>query len=179
MAGGTWRRRRSRAGRGQETTGNQERRRSGMADGERIHTFFLSPPTHRTRGWFLSTHSRVACSSVGRNNVMLCYGGASRTSVVEGGGALWRARRSISPREKRRPLGGVGQSPARCHRPSRRRPGGTNGRMRALSPGACRGSLGLGRIKALAAQLDAHLGPIDANALRRTSARPCSASRTS
>ena len=44
-----------------------------MADGERIHTFFLSPPTHRTRGWFLSTHSRVACSSVGRNNVMLCY----------------------------------------------------------------------------------------------------------
>ena len=23
--------------------------------------------------WFLSTHSRVACSSVGRNNVMLCY----------------------------------------------------------------------------------------------------------
>ena len=59
--------------RGQETTGNQERRRSGMADGERIHTFFLSPPTHRTRGWFLSTHSRVACSSVGRNNVMLCY----------------------------------------------------------------------------------------------------------
>ena len=104
------------------------------------------------------------------------YGGASRTSVVEGGGALWRARRSISPREKRRPLGGVGQSPARCHRPSRRRPGGTNGRMRALSPGACRGSLGLGRIKALAAQLDAHLGPIDANALRRTSARPCSAS---
>ena len=39
----------------------------------RIHTFSLSPPTHRTRGWFLSTHSRVACSSVGRNNVMLCY----------------------------------------------------------------------------------------------------------
>ena len=33
----------------------------------------LSPPIHRTRGWFLSTHSRVACSSVGRNNVMLCY----------------------------------------------------------------------------------------------------------
>ena len=53
-------------------TGNQERRRLGMADSERIHTFFLSPPTHRTRGWFLSTHSRVACASVGRNNVMLC-----------------------------------------------------------------------------------------------------------
>ena len=31
----------------------------------------------------------------------------------------------------------------------------------------------------LAAQLDAHLGHIDANALRRTSVRPCSASRTS
>ena len=50
-----------------------------MADGERIHTFFLSPPTHRTRGWFLSTHSRVACSSVGRNNVMLCYVMLSKT----------------------------------------------------------------------------------------------------
>ena len=49
-----------------------------------------------------------------------------------------------------------------------------------LSPGACRESHGLGRIKALAAQLDAHLGHIDANALRRTSVRPCSsASRTS
>ena len=45
------------------------------------------------------------------------FGGASRTSVVEGGGALWRARRSISPREKRRPLGGGGSAPARCHRP--------------------------------------------------------------
>ena len=58
-------------------------------------------------------------------------------------------------------------------------PGRTNGRTRALSPGACRESHGLGRIKALAAQLDAHLGHIDANALRRTSVRPCSASRTS
>ena len=103
----------------------------------------------------------------------------ARTSVVEGGGALWRARRSISPREKRRPLGGVGH----CARPlspsSGRRPVRTNGRTRALSPGACRESHGLGRIKALAAQLDAHLGHIDANALRRTSVRPCSASRTS
>ena len=73
LEGGTWRRRRSGAERGQEIMGNQGRRRLGMADSERIHTFFLSPPTHRTRGWFLSTHSRVACSSVGRNNVMLCY----------------------------------------------------------------------------------------------------------
>ena len=73
LAGGQGRRRRGRARRGQETTGNQEGRRSGMADGARIHTSSLSPPIHRTRGWFLSTHSRVACSSVGRNNVMLCY----------------------------------------------------------------------------------------------------------
>ena len=29
-------------------------------------------------------------------------GGASRTPVAEGGGALWKARRSISPREKKR-----------------------------------------------------------------------------
>ena len=28
------------------------------------------------------------------------FGGASRTPVAEGGGALWKARRSISPREK-------------------------------------------------------------------------------
>ena len=36
---------------------------------------------------------------------------------MEGGGALLSARRSISPREKRRPLGGGGSAPARCHRP--------------------------------------------------------------
>ena len=60
------------------------------------------------------------------------FGGASRTSVVEGGGALWRARRSISPREKRRPLGGGGSAPARCLRPSRRRPGPRTRRQRAV-----------------------------------------------
>ena len=38
----------------------------------------------------------------------LPFGGASRTPVAEGGGALCRARRSISPREKKRPLGGGG-----------------------------------------------------------------------
>ena len=53
-----------------------------LTDGERIHTFFLSPPTHRTRGWFLSTHSRVACSSVGRNNVI-----APPPPAVRAGGA--------------------------------------------------------------------------------------------
>ena len=60
--------------------GRRSRRTRGGGDrgrlmSARIHTFSLSPPTHRTRGWFLSTHSRVACSSVGRNNiifVMLC-----------------------------------------------------------------------------------------------------------
>ena len=73
MAGGTWRRRR-------KTERDADRRPWGTRGGggrgrlmsARIHTFSLSPPIHRTRGWFLSTHSRVACSSVGRNNVMLC-----------------------------------------------------------------------------------------------------------
>ena len=95
------------------------------------------------------------------------------------GRALWSAPIYHTPRKKGAHLAVWGTAPARCHRPSRRRPGRTDGRTRALSPGACRESHGLGRIKALAAQLDAHLGHIDANALRRTSARPCSASRTS
>ena len=55
---------------------------SGMADGARIHTSSLSPPIHRTRGWFLSTHSRVACSSVRRNNVMLCYVKPAQTKAI-------------------------------------------------------------------------------------------------
>ena len=110
-----------------------------------------------------------------------CFFGRSLPYFRSGGrrSSLESAPIYITPRKKTPTWRCGAQSPARCHRPSRRRPGGTNGRMRALSPGACRGSLGLGRIKALAAQLDAHLGPIDANAFRRTSARPCSASRTS
>ena len=39
-------------------------------------------------------------------------GGASRTPVAEGGGALCRARRSISPREKKRRVGSVGSAPS-------------------------------------------------------------------
>ena len=42
------------------------------------------------------------------NHHKLHFGGASRTPVAEGGGALCRARRSISPHEKKRPLGGGG-----------------------------------------------------------------------
>ena len=39
------------------------------------------------------------------------FGGASRTSVAEGGGALWKARRSISPREKSGEKSSVGSAP--------------------------------------------------------------------
>ena len=53
----------------------------GWLTARAIHTFSLSPPTHRTRGWFPSTHSRVACSSVGRNNVMLCYVSGARRAA--------------------------------------------------------------------------------------------------
>ena len=38
------------------------------------------------------------------------FGGASRTPVAEGGGALWKARRSISPREKSGEKSSVGSA---------------------------------------------------------------------
>ena len=41
------------------------------------------------------------------------FGGASRTPVAEGGGALWPARRSISPREKNGEKRSVGSVPRR------------------------------------------------------------------
>ncbi len=40
------------------------------------------------------------------------FGGASRTPVAEGGGALCKARRSISPREKSGEFGSVGSAPS-------------------------------------------------------------------
>ena len=46
-----------------------------------------------------------------------CYGGASRTPVAEGGGALWKARRSISPREKSGEKTQCGQCATRSQRP--------------------------------------------------------------
>ena len=49
---------------------------------------------------------------VSRSIVSADYGGASRTPVAEGGGALWRARRSISPREKSGEFGSVGSAPS-------------------------------------------------------------------
>ena len=45
------------------------------------------------------------------------YGGASRTPVAEGGGALWKARRSISPREKSGEKTQCGQCATRRQRP--------------------------------------------------------------
>ena len=45
------------------------------------------------------------------------YGGASRTPVAEGGGALWKARRSISPREKSGEKTQCGQCATRSQRP--------------------------------------------------------------
>ena len=44
-------------------------------------------------------------------------GGASRTPVAEGGGALWKARRSISPREKKRRETQCGECAATRQRP--------------------------------------------------------------
>ena len=51
--------------------------------------------------------------------VGLCgdIGGASRTPVAEGGGALWKARRSISPREKNGEKTQCGQCAERRQRP--------------------------------------------------------------
>ena len=49
-----------------------------------------------------------------------CYGGASRTPVrelAEGGGALWKARQSISPREKSGEKTQCGQCAERRQRP--------------------------------------------------------------
>ena len=45
------------------------------------------------------------------------FGGASRTPVAEGGGALWKARRSISPREKNGEKTQCGQCAERSQRP--------------------------------------------------------------
>ena len=42
---------------------------------------------------------------------LITFGGASRTPVAEGGGALWKARRSISPREKSGEKSSVGSAP--------------------------------------------------------------------
>ena len=47
----------------------------------------------------------------GRETARNSLGGASRTPVAEGGGALWKARRSISPREKSGEKSSVGSAP--------------------------------------------------------------------
>ena len=79
------------------------------------------------------------------------YGGASRTPVAEGGGALWKARRSISPREKSGEKSSVGSAPRGVSALGSRAAGRNSGRTRAISPGACRGSLWFARIPTLAA----------------------------
>ena len=87
-------------------------------DGARTHTFSLSPPIHRTWGWFLSTHSRVACSPVGRNNVMLCYvrpGGRDLHFLGTGrpDGVRSRTTRGRPPDTRRFPSG---RRPSQVHR---------------------------------------------------------------
>ena len=53
----------------------------------------------------------VRFASEPRTSPFVFYGGASRTPVAEGGGALWKARRSISPREKSGEKSSVGSAP--------------------------------------------------------------------
>ena len=60
------------------------------------------------------------------------FGGASRTPVAEGGGALWKARRSISPREKSGEKTQCGQCATRSQRPWMRAAGRPVTRLRAV-----------------------------------------------
>ena len=60
------------------------------------------------------------------------YGGASRTPVAEGGGALWKARRSISPREKNGEKTQCGQCATRSQRPWMSAAGRPVTRLRAV-----------------------------------------------
>ena len=87
----------------------------------------------------------------GRETARNSLGGASRTPVAEGGGALWKARRSISPREENGEKTQCGQCATRSQRPWMRAAGRNSGRTRAISPGTCRGSLWFARIPTLAA----------------------------
>ena len=59
-------------------------------------------------------------------------GGASRTPVAEGGGALWKARRSISPREKNGEKTQCGQCAERRQRPWMSAAGRPVTRLRAV-----------------------------------------------
>ena len=93
----------------------------------------------------------VRFASEPRTSPFVFYGGASRTPVAEGGGALWKARRSISPREKSGEKSSVGSAPRGVSALESRAAGRNSGRTRAISPGTCRGSLWFARIPTLAA----------------------------
>ena len=81
---------------------------------------------------FPSVQNNIIPPIVPRVEACSYYGGASRTPVAEGGGALWKARRSISPREENGEKTQCGQCAERRQRPWYRAAGRPVTRSRAM-----------------------------------------------